>query len=394
MERVNKLIIQSDQMRMGASRSYASSRASYTRYNTWNASGNGLLSFASASSERQSVHTKSRNSHLATASQALPESSEKRISEEQLTEEQEPQIGSDADGMKNLMEQMNASSKARRATLQDTISNFQKIQQQAINYLFDLLFSHKSRIGALNQSGGNDNSFADFLTSENSGLYGAGGSYYSCFYYSEQETTCFDAKGTAVTADGREIPFNISLEMSRSFTMAAEQAIDFGQPRLCDPLVINLSGGAAGVTDQKFYFDIDADGVEDEISSLSQGSGYLALDKNGDGVINDGSELFGTASGNGFSDLAAYDRDKNGWIDEADEIFSLLKIWTKDENGNDKLLTLAEAGVGAIYLGYEDTDYSLNSLESNETNAVIRKTGIFLYENGDSGTVQQLDLAT
>lgn len=214
------------------------------------------------------------------------------------------------------------------------------------------------------------------------------------FYYNEEENTCFDAQGTAVTADGRELSFNISLEMSRSFTMMASQQINYLKPQLCDPLVINLDSNVASVSDQKFFFDIDADGKEESVSMLNSGSGYLALDKNGDGKINDGSELFGTASGNGFKDLSAYDKDQNGWIDEADEIFKKLRIWTKDENGKDQLLTLAEAGVGAIYLGYENTDFSLNNMADNTTNAMIRKTGIFLYENGGSGTIQQLDLAT
>ena len=62
------------------------------------------------------------------------------------------------------------------------------------------------------------------------------------------------------------------------------------------------------LSDQTFYFDLDADGKEEEISVLN-GSGYLALDKNGDGVINDGSELFGTKNGDGFADLARYDED-------------------------------------------------------------------------------------
>ena len=174
----------------------------------------------------------------------------------------------------------------------------------------------------------------------------------------------------------------------------AEHQIDFGKPRLCDPLVINLNNNVASVSDQKFLFDIDADSTKDSISMLESGSGYLALDKNGDGVINDGSELFGTESGNGFRDLAAFDQDQNGWIDEADEIFQKLRIWTKDENGNDMLLSLSDAGVGAIYLGYENTDFALNSMQDNTTNAMVRRTGIFLYENGGSGSVQQLDLAT
>ena len=90
----------------------------------------------------------------------------------------------------------------------------------------------------------------------------------------------------------------------------------------------------------------------------------------------------------------SYDGDGNRWIDEADEIFSKLKIWTKDSNVQDVLLSLKEAGVRAIYLGYENTKFSLNQSTDNQTNAIIQKTGIFLYENGGVGTMQQVDLAT
>ena len=381
------MIIQSDQMRMGSQRYYSSSRASYNRYEQWNASGQTVFSLKNAESNHQLYRSEQQPVEEAKDSTSAPEDDNTAKTPNQ-------------DSMKNLMEKMNVSTTARRSSLRETVDNFQRLRQQTLNYLLYVLFGRKyseKSVSAASDSNTTGNSFSDALsqaTGSETSTTGAGGQYYSYFYYSEQETTCFDAKGTAVTADGREISFSISLEMSRSFTAMAEQQIDFGQPRLCDPLVINLEGPASDVTDQKFFFDIDADGTEEEISSLGSGSGYLALDKNGDGIINDGSELFGTTSGNGFQDLAAYDSDNNGWIDEADAIFSKLRIWTKDENGNDELLTLADAGVGAIYLGYENTDFSLNSPENNQTNAVIRKTGIFLYENGGSGTVQQLDLAT
>lgn len=109
-------------------------------------------------------------------------------------------------------------------------------------------------------------------------------------------------------------------------------------------------------------------------------------------MINDGGELFGTKSGNGFEDLAKYDADGNGWIDEADEIWEKLLIWTKDEDGNDKLYHLSDLGVGAIGLQNASTQFALNSAQNNEHNAMIRNTGIFLYENGNVSTVQHLDL--
>ena len=118
-----------------------------------------------------------------------------------------------------------------------------------------------------------------------------------------------------MTKDGREINFDVSVTMSRSFEVERQTNLQFGAPNYCDPLVINLDYDVAEVSEQKFYFDLDADGTEESISMLNSNSGYLALDKNNNGIIDDGSELFGTKSGNGYADLAEYDIDKNGWID-------------------------------------------------------------------------------
>ncbi|MBO4505825.1 MAG: hypothetical protein J5728_05320, partial [Lachnospiraceae bacterium] len=160
------------------------------------------------------------------------------------------------------------------------------------------------------------------------------------------------------------------------------------------PLVINLDGNPATVSDQKFYFDIDADGIEDYVSLPSAGSGMLAIDNNGDGKINDGSELFGPTGGNAFAELAEYDSDGNGWIDEADAIFSALKIWKIEDDGTERLVSLKDSGVGAICLNHVVTDFSLKDAMTNATDAVIRSTGLFLFEDGTAGTAQQLDLAT
>ena len=213
----------------------------------------------------------------------------------------------------------------------------------------------------------------------------------SSFFY-EQEVTEYSTTGKVCTADGREIEFGISLEMSRCFVQETEVYTE-GSYNVVDPLVINLDANIADVKDMKFYFDLDADGVEEEISELGAGSGYLALDQNGDGKINDGSELFGTKSGDGFADLALHDGDGNGWIDEADEVFSRLKIWTKNEAGENVLLNLKEAGVGALFLGNADTQFSLNNAETNATNGFIRQTGVYLKEDGTAGTMQHVDLA-
>ena len=212
------------------------------------------------------------------------------------------------------------------------------------------------------------------------------------YTYEETETTTFSTRGKVVTADGREIDFGIDVGMSRSFYQEVYQKNVGLRPVMCDPLVINLEGDVANVSDQKFFFDLDCDGQEDEISMLGDGSGFLALDINGDGKINDGSELFGTGSGNGFYDLSQYDLDGNGWIDEADEVFDRLQIWVPSEDGNGTCYKLKDKGVGAICLQNVSTDFSLRG-DTQQLNGAIRRSGVFLMESGVAGTIQHVDLA-
>jgi len=207
----------------------------------------------------------------------------------------------------------------------------------------------------------------------------------------ESEKVSFSSTGTIRTSDGREIKIDLQLNMSREFFSSEEIHIRAGDALRKDPLVINFDAPSAILSDNKFSFDIDCDGSPDQISRLLAGSGFLSLDLNNDGKINDGSELFGPQSGDGFADLSQYDLDENGWIDENDIIFDRLRIWTKDEYGNDTLFALGEKGIGAIYLGSAGTAFSLRG-EENKENGVIQKTGIFLHENGTAGSVQHVDL--
>ena len=210
-------------------------------------------------------------------------------------------------------------------------------------------------------------------------------------FRTETESTTFASTGIVKTADGRSIDFNVEVSMSRAY-MEKCNMLEVQDYIKTDPLMINLDTNIGSVSDQKFFFDLDSDGKEEEISFAGKGSGFLALDKNGDGKINDGSELFGTKSGDGFKDLAKYDEDGNGWIDENDSIYSQLKVWTKDENGNDRLIDLKDADVGAIYLRNADTQFSLKD-DENKLNAEIKKTGIYLKEStGEVGTLNHVDL--
>lgn len=215
--------------------------------------------------------------------------------------------------------------------------------------------------------------------------------YDSRAYYHEMEKTNFQARGVVTTADGQEIDISLKLSMSREFEARSEVHLRAGDAKAIDPLVINYQGPSASLTQQTYAFDLNSDGIEENIAFAAPGSGFLALDKDGDGIINNGQELFGPQSGDGFTELAEYDMDGNGWIDEGDTVFTQLKIWSKDENGQDRLISISDAGVGAIFLGNVDTPFDLTN-NANQDLGYIRQTGLFLRENGSAGTVQHIDL--
>lgn len=277
-----------------------------------------------------------------------------------------------------------------------SIKSIEQIRQRCILYLWSMFFGQDKASDMADEFGFENpwNSDASASTGTESETSFMAMTLNTTEEYSFQETeeTSFSATGTVKTSDGREIQFGVEATMSRSFSQYYKQE-GLSVAAMCDPLVINLDNSIAGLSDQKFFFDLDADGEKDEISTLESGNGFLALDKNEDGVINDGSELFGTKSGDGFRDLMAYDEDGNGWIDENDSVYNKLKIWVKDENGNDSLYSLKDKNVGAIYLGNRDTDYTLRSGEDGQIKGAIRKTGVFLYEDGVAGTISHLDIA-
>lgn len=256
---------------------------------------------------------------------------------------------------------------------------------QTMSYLFRLLF--------FKQMGGGTDSLEDLMSQFQQSItptYTINLTHTSSYF--ESETTSFSTMGKVVTADGREIDFGIDVTMSRSF--ASEYSESFEKAlKYIDPLVINLDANPTTVEDMKFEFDLDADGEMDNISMLGQSSAFLALDLNGNGEIDDGSELFGTSSGDGFRDLSKYDSDGNGWIDEADDVFSKLRLWQVNADGTRTLYTLKDKNVGALFLGNVNSDFSITD-DNNKTNATIRKSGIYLTEDGNVGTMAHVDLVS
>lgn len=208
----------------------------------------------------------------------------------------------------------------------------------------------------------------------------------------ESEQTHFQAEGSIRTADGKEITFQLKLSMERRYSEESMLSLRAGDAPKKDPLVINFGGNAAQLQSRHFKFDLAGNGQKVNMPMLAGNSGYLALDLNGNGRIDSGKELFGPASGNGFAELARYDGDGNGWIDESDAVFGKLSIWTPGAQSGEALSTLQDRRVGALFLGNQSTPFELRD-GSNQSLGAVRSSGIYLGENGAVGTLQQIDLS-
>jgi hypothetical protein len=136
----------------------------------------------------------------------------------------------------------------------------------------------------------------------------------------------------------------------------------------CSPIVINLANSEYKLSgeDDPVAFDISADGTPERITWTARGSelAFLARDRNGNGMIDDGKELFGdrtvllngTWADNGFEALREYDTNGNGLIDPADSRWHMLLLWFDDDHDGrsdpDELRTVASSGITAF-----DTQY-------------------------------------
>ncbi|MCR4694617.1 MAG: hypothetical protein K5773_04800 [Pseudobutyrivibrio sp.] len=263
-----------------------------------------------------------------------------------------------------------------------------KIRLETMSYLIRMLLWRKIL--------GEDTDF-DQIFGEMMGGTGSGGGYMetttaSYEHYSSQSLV-FESSGTAVLEDGRELSFNYSFAMSE--TLYEKTEITSTRFRnYIDPLVVNLSGNPTSISDQSFYFDLDGDGMEEDLARLGLGSGFLAFDRDESGDIENGLELFGPSTGDGFKELAGFDLDRNGWIDENDEIFDKLRILTINEEGQKELYGLKESDVGAIYLGRIGTFFDHHDNDHNSL-AQTKESGIFLRESdGSAGGVSHVDFAT
>lgn len=138
----------------------------------------------------------------------------------------------------------------------------------------------------------------------------------------------------------------------------------------CSPILVNLSDGPwrLSTSDDPVLFDVDADGTAERITWTGRGEplAFLALDRNSNGVVDDGAELFGTGtpltSGsrapNGFEALKELDTNHDGVIDPRDRVWRDLLLWTdvnhdgKSQSG--ELHPVAQSRIAVLHTAYQE----------------------------------------
>lgn len=205
----------------------------------------------------------------------------------------------------------------------------------------------------------------------------------------EKESSNFETKGIIKTLDGKQINFSLEMKMEFSNIQISNQSVEISKERK-DPLVINFDGNADLLDFETFEFDLENNGLLSNVPFLKSGKGFLAIDNNKDGKVNNGTELIGAISGDAFAELKAMDSDNNNWIDENDKKYSDLKTWEIQQNGYNRLTPLKQRGVEAIYLGKVATEFYERNMQ-NEQIAQITNSSIFVNNNHQVLPTHQLD---
>ena len=153
------------------------------------------------------------------------------------------------------------------------------------------------------------------------------------------------------------------------------------------PLVLDLDGDGVELTSleaSQTLFDLDADGFAQRTGWVKPDDGLLAIDRNGNGRIDDITELFGDGDTDGFTELRALDSNSDGVINAQDTEFANLKVWQdRDQDGvsdTDELQSLTAARITSI---------NANATETSTKNAghEVSHTSTFTKGDGTTGTI-------
>ena len=177
------------------------------------------------------------------------------------------------------------------------------------------------------------------------------------------ETLSLPAGAPADGAQQHATAASMQIQMEFKFEFSGSVSVKVAEVQQSDPVMFDLDGDGLELTSHEngARFDILGNGQPVNTAFVTGGDAFLALDRNGDGVINSGAELFGDQRGavNGFEELRKLDGNSDGVIDRNDAAYDELRLFRDNGNGvteDGELLGLAEGGIESISLRYRNVN--------------------------------------
>jgi hypothetical protein len=179
------------------------------------------------------------------------------------------------------------------------------------------------------------------------------------------------------------------------FALAAVKIFKTVPCNVSDPLIVDVNrNGKLDITELQKGVNFSFTGTRSQATSwVTEGDGFLFVDANGNGVVDDGSELFGTDTefDGGFAHLAVHDTDKNGFVDHEDKVFSTLGVWVDtNQDGvstKDEIRTLVDVGIMRIDVGAQ-------KYEKNVNGSLIKKVSYITLREANRVLIGDVNLRT
>jgi hypothetical protein len=250
-------------------------------------------------------------------------------------------------GFSSASEGLQNDSSGGLSSLIDLANDMLSRAEDAMNQVFSLLGGYMS--GAKDSG----EAFKKFI----SALFG------SDLLSSSSNSQSDSSSNSSSSSSSSSTQLNVQMEFSFQFTGSIQMAS--GQVQQSDPITFDLDGDGFELTSylDGAQFDITGSGKASSTAFIKGGDAFLAIDNNGNGVIDSGKELFGDQNGaaNGYEELSKLDSNKDGVINKNDKDFDKLLLFKDNGNGkteNGELLSLADGGIEELNLKYQNVSKS------------------------------------
>jgi len=194
--------------------------------------------------------------------------------------------------------------------------------------------------------------------------------------------------------------FNINdneLSLNYNFALSSKRTsyskIEMSAAALKDPLIVQFGSQGLGDIKGQKDFAINQDDTLDNLPIFSGDVGYLVYDKNNNQQADNGSELFGPKTGQGFAELALLDSNKNGFIDAEDQQFEQLFLWqpSDEDEQTAQWISLKDAKIQAISLSAINTPFDFYD-QHGQIQAQLRQSSFAISDDGYGRGVHQVDV--